>query len=82
MQQVEKRARKPCITQEMISTMNERRKLKNVNTEEGRKKYRRLRKELKRDTEKARKEYLQNICNEIMEMQRTERYDLMYIKTK
>ena len=34
---VEKRARKPWITQEMISKMDERRKWKNVNTEEGRK---------------------------------------------
>jgi len=30
---VEKRARKPWITQEMISKMDERRKWKNVNTE-------------------------------------------------
>jgi thermostable 8-oxoguanine DNA glycosylase len=30
----------------------------------------------------ARNEYLENICNEIMEMQRTGRYDLMYMKTK
>ena len=37
---------------------------------------------MKRVTEKARKEYLENICNEIMEMQRTGRYDLMYMKTK
>ena len=44
---VEKRARKPWITQEMISKMDERR-WKNVNTEEGRKNYRRLRNELKR----------------------------------
>ena len=42
---VEKRARKPRITQEMISKMDERRKWKNVNTE-GRKNYRRLRNEL------------------------------------
>jgi hypothetical protein len=34
---VEKRARKPWITQEMISHMNEKRKWKNVTTEEGRK---------------------------------------------
>jgi len=38
---VEKRARKPCITQEMISKMDERRKWKNVNTEEGRRNFRR-----------------------------------------
>ena len=59
---VEKRARKPWITQEMISKMDERRKWKNVNTEEGRRDYRRLRNELKRATEKVRKEYLENAC--------------------
>jgi len=79
---VEKRARKPWITQEMISNMDERRKWKNVNTEEGRKNYRRLRNELKRATDNAKKEYLENICNEIMEFQRTGRYDLMYMQTK
>ena len=55
---VEKRARKPWITQEMISKMDERRKWKNVNTEEGRTNYSRLRKELKRVTEKAKKNIL------------------------
>ena len=53
---VEKRARKPWITQEMISKMNERRKWKNVYIEEGRRTYRRLRNELIRATEKAKKE--------------------------
>jgi hypothetical protein len=79
---VEKRARKPWITQEMLSKMDERRKWKNVNTEEGRKNYWRLRNELRRATDNAKKEYLKNICNEIMEFQRTGRYDLMYMKTK
>ena len=64
---VEKRARKPWITQETISKMVERRKWKNVNTEEGRKNCRRLSNELKRATDNAKKEYLENICNEIME---------------
>ena len=50
---VEKRARKPWIIQEMISKMDERRKWKNVNTEEGRRNYRRLRNELKRATKKT-----------------------------
>ena len=49
----EKRARKPWITQEMINKMGERRKWKNVNNEEGRRNYRRLRNELKRVTETA-----------------------------
>jgi len=55
---VEKRARKPWITQEMISKIDERRKWKNVNTEESKKNYRRLRNELKRATDCAKKEYL------------------------
>ena len=37
---------------------------------------------MKRATDNAKKEYLENICNEIMEFQRTGRYDLMYMKTK
>jgi len=79
---VEKRVRKPCIKQEMISKMDERRKWKNVNTEEGRRNYRTLRNELKTATEKAKKEYLENACTEIMEFHRTGCYDLMYMKTK
>ena len=79
---VEKRARKPWITQEMIIKMDERRKWKNVSSEERRKNYWRLRNELKRVTDSAKKEYLENICNEIMENRRTGRYDSMYMKTK
>ena len=52
---VKKRARKPWTTLEMISEMDERRKWKDVNTEEGRKNYRRLRNELKRATDNAKK---------------------------
>jgi hypothetical protein len=45
---VEKRAKKPRITREMISKMDERRKWKNINTEEGRKNYRRVRNDFKK----------------------------------
>ena len=62
--------------------MDKRRKWKNVNNEEGRKNYRRLRNELKRAIGNAKKEYFDNICNEIMEFQRRGRYDLIYMKTK
>jgi uncharacterized membrane-anchored protein len=62
--------------------MDERRKWKNVNNEEGRKNYRRLSNELKRATDNAKKEYLESICDEINEFQRTGRHDLMYMKTK
>jgi hypothetical protein len=79
---VKKRARKPWITQEMISKMDERRRWKNVNNEEGRKNYGRLRNELKRATDNAKKEYLENICNEIRGFLRTGRYDLMYMMTQ
>jgi hypothetical protein len=79
---VEKIARKPWITQEMISKMDESRKWKNVITKEGRKNYRRLRNELKRAIDSAKKEYPENICNKIMEFQRTGCYDLMYMMTK
>jgi hypothetical protein len=37
---------------------------------------------LKRATYKAKKEYLESVCDEIIEFQRTGRYDLMYMKTK
>jgi hypothetical protein len=70
---VEKRSRKPWITQETISKMDERRNWKNVNTEVGRKNYRRLKNEWKRETDNAKKEYLENVCKEIMEYQRTGR---------
>ena len=79
---VEKRARKPWITQEIISKIGERRKWKNVNNEEGRKNYRRLRNKFKRTTETTKKEYIEDICNDIIGFQRTGHYDLMYMKTK
>jgi hypothetical protein len=79
---VERRVRKPWITQEMISKMDEQRKWKNVNNEEGRKNYRRLRNELKGATDNAKKESLESMCDEIIEFQRTGCYDLMYMKTK
>jgi hypothetical protein len=37
---------------------------------------------LKRATDNAKKEYLKNIYDEIMEFQRTGHYDLMKMKTK
>jgi hypothetical protein len=79
---VDRKARKPWITQEMISKMDEQRKWKNVNNEEGRKNYRRLENKLKRATDNAKKKYVESIHNEIIEFQRTGCYDLMHMKTK
>jgi hypothetical protein len=41
-----------------------------------------LRNELNRATDNAKKEYLESICDEIIEFQRTGHYDLMYMKAK
>jgi hypothetical protein len=38
--------------------------------------------ELKRATDKAKKEYLESICDEITEFQRTKRYGVVYMKMK
>jgi hypothetical protein len=37
---------------------------------------------LKRATDKVKREWLQSMFEEIIEFQRTEPYDLMYMKTK
>jgi hypothetical protein len=79
---VYRKVRKPWITQEMINQMNERRQWKNFNNEEGGKNYRRLRNELKRATDKSKKEYLDSICDKIMDFQRTGCYDFTYTKAK
>ena len=42
----------------------------------------RLRNELKRATEKAKKKYLENTFKKVMEFHRTGRRDLMYMKTE
>ena len=83
---VKKRARKQWIAREMIGKVDERRKWKNVNNEEGRKKSRenskKLRSELKRAIEKAKMGYLLSICDEIVQFQRRGCYDLMYMKKR
>ena len=61
----EKRARKAWITQEIISKMAERRKWKNVSTEEDRKNYRRLRKELERATNNTKKNILRTFVTRL-----------------
>lgn len=79
---VDTRARKLWIPHHMIRKMNEQRKWKNINKREGKKNYRRLKKELNRVTDKAKKQYLDSTCDEIIQFQRTGNYDLMYIKMK
>ena len=52
--------KKPWITSDMMSKMGERRKWKNKNTEQGKKKYRQLNNELRRETERAKEKWWEN----------------------
>src|SRR6476469_7414547 len=69
-------ARKPWITRAIMEKMQEGRKWKNKNTEEGKRTYRRLNNELRRETDQARKRWWENECNELEELdQRAARPD-------
>ena len=52
----------------MINKMDERRKLKNMNTDVGRKRYRELNNELRRETDKARAQWWREECEELEEL--------------
>ena len=77
-----RRIKKPWVTKEMLEKMNERRKFKGRSDEEGKKRYRKLNNELRRETEKAREKWLEEECQEIEELERRGRTDLMYRKVK
>lgn len=59
-----KRIKKPWVTEEMLVKMDERRKWKNVNTAEGRRKYRELNNELRRTTNRSRDQWWEEECRE------------------
>jgi len=75
-------AKKPWVTQEMLKKMEERRKFKSDNTESGRKMYRRLNNELRRETERAREIWWESECRELEELDRRGRSDIVYAKVK
>jgi len=58
-------SKKPWVNEEMVAKMEERRKWKNINTEEGKRNYRKLNNELRRETEKARETWMREECEEI-----------------
>ena len=58
--------------------MEERRIAKTINIKE----YRRLNNQLRRETDKAKEVYMEELCEEIMDFQKKDRYDLMYQKTQ
>ena len=51
-----KNVKKPWVTGKMLEEMEERRKWKNINTEEAKRNYRKLNNELRRETSKAKEE--------------------------
>ena len=73
-------ARKPWITTAMMQKMQERRKWQNKNKEEGKRTYRRLNNELRGETDQARERWSENECNELEELDRRARLDLVYAK--
>ena len=75
-------AKKPWVTETMLRKMDERRKWKRVNNKEGKRKYRELNNELRRETEKAREDYWVKQCLEIEDLEKAGKMDKMYRKVK
>jgi endonuclease/exonuclease/phosphatase family metal-dependent hydrolase len=71
-------AKKPWITSEMLHKMDERRKWKNNETDYGKKEYSRLNNELRRTTDKARDQWWNVKCDELVEYDKRHRSDLLY----
>ncbi|CAF4403007.1 unnamed protein product [Didymodactylos carnosus] len=76
------RIKKPWITDEMIGKMEERRKWKGINTEDGRKMYRKLNNELRRITDKASEDWWKRECNELELLNKQGKADLVYSMVK
>ena len=76
------RTKKPWVTEEMLMKMNERRKWKAVNNEEGRRNYRRLNNELRRTTDKAREDWWRSQCEELELLDKKGRTDIIYAQIK
>jgi exonuclease III len=75
-------AKKPWVTEGMLMKMRERRKWKSQNTDEGKKKYKQLNNELRRETEEAREIWWENECEQLEELEKKGRSDLMYAKVR
>jgi hypothetical protein len=76
--QIARTAKKPWVTDKMLQKMDKRRNWKGASTEEGKKTYRRLNNELRRETDKARDEWWEAKCKELEEYDKRGRSDLLY----
>eukprot|EP00914_Ancora_sagittata_P022232 GHVO01044167.1.p2 GENE.GHVO01044167.1~~GHVO01044167.1.p2 ORF type:complete len:192 (-),score=36.24 GHVO01044167.1:72-647(-) len=74
--------KKPWVSEAMLRKMDERRRWKKVNTDEGNRMYRSLNNELRRETDAARERYWNDQCREIDDLERTGKMDQMYRKVK
>src|SRR5437867_4823184 len=72
--------RKFRITEDMTSKMDERRKWKSKNDEQGRQRYKQLNNELRREAAKAKEEWWNKECAELEELDSKGRSDLVYAK--
>uniref|UniRef100_A0A8D8S3W4 Craniofacial development protein 2 n=1 Tax=Cacopsylla melanoneura TaxID=428564 RepID=A0A8D8S3W4_9HEMI len=70
--------KKEWITEGMIEKMDERRKYKNIETEEGRLMYKKLNNQLRRETDKARETWTREQCERIEEMERKGNMEELY----
>jgi len=77
-----RRTKKPWVTEMMLQKMVERRRWKNVNSEEGKRIYRKLNNELRRETDAARTKYWEERCKEIEDLEKAGKMDKMYQKVK
>ena len=77
-----RRAKKPWVSEKMIEKMDERRRWKNVGNDNGLKRYKQLNNELRRETDKARENWWKEECDNLEEMDKKGRSDLMYAKVK
>ena len=77
-----KNVKKHWVTGKMLEKMEERRKWKNINTEEATRNCRKLNNERRQETNKAKEEWMKQKCEEIEKLERKGRYDLIYREVK
>jgi len=74
--------KKPWVTNEMIQKMDERRRWKRESTEKGRKMYKKLNNQLRRETDKAKEKWWEKQCRDLEELERIGRSDLVYSRVR
>jgi len=74
-------AKKPWVTTAMLTKMDEQRRWKGVNTDEGRKQYNKMN-ELRTETDAAKEKWWDEECKELEMLEKKGRVDLVYSKVK